>query len=331
MFAPRGDDAFQPDVIDCEDPHLYRTDRGVHIVCHRRALTTNNPWNYSDVGGYGVSADGIHWRWSPTPIYTTTLPWADGGAAGAPLTLGRRERPEMLLGADGRPEFLTNGVELVTDVIGFLLMSILMPLGPPDDPPPAGARFYSVAVSGKSPTPVPSSNLPVGAGHSPCNLTYNPAFLRANPPYLNTSIVIVRASGCPPGFGGTADHLLYAECGDDGVCGDVQPLAFPFEYLAEDARVFFDARDEFYYLFYFANGTNQPIVFLRRTRTPQQPASWELLLAPSQRNVCALVGQFIATTPSLSPPSCSCPAKSTHFAHGTAWPTPTSWAVCSAN
>jgi predicted GH43/DUF377 family glycosyl hydrolase len=186
---------------------------------------------------------------------------------------------------------LSNGVEFVTGVLGFPSLSILTPLGPPDDPPPAGARLYAVAVSSKSPAPVLSRGLPVGAGHSPCDLTFNPAFLRANPPFLNASIVIVRASGCPPEFGGAADHLLAAECGDDGVCADVQPLAFPFEYLAEDARVFFDSRDDFFYLFYFANGTDQSTVFLRRTRTPLQPASWELLASalPWHRNGCAFV------------------------------------------
>jgi predicted GH43/DUF377 family glycosyl hydrolase len=278
-----------PELLDCEDPHLYRTDRGYHCVCHRRAPGNEpNPWNYSDVGGYGVSLDGKAWSWNPAPIYTTTIPWA-GQASGAPVAFGRRERPEFLLGADGRPEFLLNGVELVTEALGNPSMSVLTPLGPPLSPP---GRTYAVSVSDKSPTPVLSKGLPVGGGHSPCNFTFNPAFLPAHPPGLNTSIVIVRVSGCPPEYGGAEDHLLFAECEDDGsACGDVQPLAFPFEYLAEDPRVFFDARDEFFYLFYFANGTNQSTVFLRRTRTPLDTASWELLASalPWHRNGCAFV------------------------------------------
>ena len=277
-----GNGAPDPAVIDCEDPHLYRTDRGLHVVCHRRA--DPNPWNFSDVGGYGVSVDGKMWTWSPTPIYTTEITWA-GEAGGAPIQFGRRERPEFLLGADGRPEFLTNGIELVTGVLGNPSMSIITPLGPP---PPTG-RLYAVDVTDKSPTPVLSIGLPVGAGHSPCNLTFNPAFLPAHPPGLNTSIVIVRASGCPDEFGGAKDHLLYAECSEDGVCGDVQPLAFPFEFLAEDPRVYFSNLDQFFYLFYFANGTNQSTVFLRRTKTPLDASSWELLASalPWHRNGCA--------------------------------------------
>ena len=289
IFTPIvGNGAPAPDIIDCEDPFLYRTDRGLHCVCHRRATTGPNPWNFTDVGGYGVSLNGSAWQWSPTPIYTTSIAWA-GEAGGAPVLFGRRERPEFLLGADSRPQFLLAGVEFVAGVLGNPSMSVLTPLGPPPAGPPA--RLYAVAVTGKAPAPAISSGLPVGGGHSPCALTFNPAFLAANPPFLNTSIVIVRASGCPPAYGGAADHLLYAECGSDGVCGDVQPLVFPFEYLAEDPRVFFDARDAHFYLFYYANGTNQSTVFLRRTRTPLDGASWELLAAalPWHRNGAAFV------------------------------------------
>ena len=290
-----GNGAPEPGVIDCEDAHLWRDDRGLHIVCHRRATTGPNPWNFSDVGGLGVSVDGKTWTWCPTPIYSTTLAWADGGANGAPITFGRRERPEFLLGADGRPEFLTNGVELVTGVLGNPSMSVLTPLGPPLPPPPpprAAQRLYSVAVSDKSPAPVLSSGLAVGHGHSPCNLTFNPAFLQAHPPGLNSSIVIVRVSDCPEDFGGAEDHLMFAYCEDDGsACSDLEPLVFPFEHLAEDPRVIFDERDGFFYLFYFANGTNQSTVFLRRSQTPLDLGSWELLASalPWHRNGCAFV------------------------------------------
>ena len=283
-----------PDVIDCEDPFLYRSDRGFHIVCHRRNIPTNL-WNYSEVGGYGVSLDGERWTWSPTPIYTTSIAMG-GEAGGAPVLFGRRERPEFLLGADGRPQFLTNGVELVTGVLGNPSLSLLTPLGPPPSPP--ARRLYAVDVGGKPPTPLISIGLPRGAGYSPCNLTFNPAYLRANPPNLNASIVIVRASGCPAEYGGAEDHLLYAECRDDGAsCGDVQPLLFPFEHLAEDPRVFFDERDGFYYLFYYANGTNQSTVFLRRSATPLDVHSWELLAEalPWHRNGCAFVADSGAT------------------------------------
>ena len=292
LFTPIvGNGAPDLAAIDCEDPFLWRDDRGLHVVCHRRATTGPNPWNYTDCGGLGVSVDGSNWTWSPKPIYTTLVSWGGGEAHGAPIQFARRERPEFLLGADGRPEFLTNGVEVVTGVLGNPSMSIITPLGAPPPPPPRPQRLYAVEVTDKSPQPVLSIGLPVGSGHSPCNLTFNPAFLPAHPPGLNESIVIVRASGCPPEFGGAEDHLLYAPCSAAGVCGDVQPLAFGFEHLAEDPRVFFDARDGFFYLFYFANGTNQSTVFLRRSKTPLQPGSWELLASalPWHRNGCAFV------------------------------------------
>ena len=290
-----GNGAPAPDLIDCEDPFCWRDDRGLHVVCHRRAFV-DNPWNFTDIGGLGVSVDGAMWKWSPTPIYTTTIAWA-GAAGGAPVHFGRRERPEFLLGADGRPEFLTTGVELVTGVLGNPSLSVLTPLGPPIAPQ-RPQRLYAVEVSDKGPAPVLSSDLPVGLGHSPCDLTFNPAFLAARPPGLNSSIVIVRVSGCPAEYGGAADHLLYAECRDYGsACGDVQPLAFPFENLAEDPRVFFDERDSYFYLFYFANGTNLSTVFLRRTRTPLDTASWELIASglPWHRNGCAFVADSGAT------------------------------------
>ena len=285
IFTPIvGNGAPAPDILDCEDSHLYATARGLHIVCHRRGVV--NPWNYSQTGGYGVSVDGKQWVFSPTAIYNTSIPWAPLG--GAPFTFGRRERPEFLMGPSGSPLYLLTGVELVTGVLGKPSMSVLTPLGPAP-PPPSGQRRYTVTVSEKSPKPVISIGLPKGTGHSPCNLTFNPAWLDAHPPGLNQSIVFLRVSGCPLEYGGVADHLLYASCTADGVCGDVQPLAFPFGYLSEDPRSYWNPDDNMFYLYYFANGTNQSTVFLRRTATPLIPSSWELVASalPWHRNGCA--------------------------------------------
>lgn len=288
-----GNGAPAPSVLDCEDPFLYRTDRGLHVVCHRRATVGPNPWNFSAAGGYGVSADGgANWTFSPTPIYTTTVPWARSD--GAPLTFGRRERPEFIMGEDGRPAYLLTGVELVTGEPGHPSLSIITPLGPPPAPTPP-PRWYSVTVGNKSATPVLSSGLPQGHGYSPCTQTFNPAYLEAHPPGLNASIVLVRASGCTEEFGGAEDHLLYAACSSDGTCGDVQPLLFPFEYLAEDPRVTFNEADRMWYLYYFANGTNQSTVFLRRSPTPLLPESWEPLASalPWHRNGCAFLSNGV--------------------------------------
>ena len=287
LFTPLGDSATSFGVIDCEDPHLYRTTRGCHVVCHRRT-DANNSWHYPDVGGYGVSANCRNWTFHPNSIYSTSVPWAQNG--GAPILFARRERPEFIMGADGKPASLVNGVEWTTGAMGQPSLSIITPLGPPPPPPNPPPRLYAVNVTSKSPRPILSRGLPVGGGSSPCNLTFNPAFVPARLPALNKSIVIVRASGCPPEYGGAADHLMYAECEDDGsACDDLNPTPFPFEYLAEDPRIYFNALDGYYYLSYFANGTNQSTVNWRRTVTPLDMGSWEILSTnlPWHRNGCA--------------------------------------------
>ena len=142
----------------------------------------------------------------------------------------------------------------------------------------------------------PPSKLAVGkapgTGHSPCKFTFNPAWIPKGPG-LNASILILRASGCPPEYGGGADHLLYAFCEDDGTCGDVQPFAFPFEPDSEDPRVFtlVEGGATWYYLYYFASGSGQSTVYLRKTQTPLDLASWQTVATalPWHRNGCVIV------------------------------------------
>ena len=244
-FTPLGSDATSLGAFDCEDPHLYRTARGCHIICHRRG--DPNPWGYASVGGYGASRDcKTAWAWAPTPIFSTDVQWAP--TAGAPISFSRRERPEVLMGADGKPAYLLSGVEVATGAVGQPSLSVLTPLGPPPAPPAPPPRRYAVQVLDKSPLPVLSQGLPRGQGYSPCNLTFNPAFFEAHPPGLNRSFVLVRASGCPAEYGGEADHLLMAFCERDGVCGDVLPTRFPFEPMAEDPRVYWNEQDSMYYV-----------------------------------------------------------------------------------
>ena len=283
-----------PELLDCEDPHLFRSARGYHALCHRRApAPAPNPWNYSQAGGLGASANGLDWVWSPAPAYTTTVAWADGGAAGAPLVFARRERPEVVLDSAGRPAWLSNGVEVVTGTLGRPSLSIIAPLGPPPPPPQPRRRLYAVAVTRRSPAPVLSRGLPPGRGHSPCNFTYNPAVFPARPPALNASIAIVRVAGCPPSYGGAGDHLAYAECAADGsACSDLQPGAgFPFEAQAADPRAYVNPEDGLFYLSYSAaaGAANQSAVFWRRSATPAALGSWELLAAdlPWRRNGAA--------------------------------------------
>ena len=151
------------------------------------------------------------------------------------------------------------------------------------------ARTYTVTVASKAPTPVISLKNVAGSGFSPCTFTFNPAYLEPHPPGLNRSMLIVRASGCPASFGGAEDHLLAAYCSDDGTCEDLLPAPFPLESDAEDPRVFF--YDGYYYLYYFASGSGQSTVYLRRTRSPLDGPSWEHVAGPLawHRNGCVIL------------------------------------------
>lgn len=271
-----------------EDPFLWRSKRGYHVVYHAMDAAAN--MSFTGVGGYAISVDGHNWTFSPTPIYTSSVPWAD--SRGAPVQFTRRERPEFLFdNATGEITHLLTGCELYVNKVGHSSLSVLTPVRRGGGP--LHMRVYNVSVVSKAAEPVISIGKSVGQGHSPCNLTFNPAFLPAHPPGLNQSILIMRASGCTPEYGGASDHLLFAYCNETaGTCGDVQPLQFspPFEYLAEDPRAWYNPVDSRYYMYYFANGTNQSTVFLRRTATPLNVSSWELVASnlPWHRNGCVI-------------------------------------------
>lgn len=154
----------------------------------------------------------------------------------------------------------------------------------------AAAQTYTVTVSSKGARPAISIANPPGAGYSPCQYTFNPAWLPAGPG-LNSSILLMRAALCPDSYGGAIDHLLFAYCDIEGVCGDVQQLQFPFEPQAEDPRVVYDAATGYYLLYYYASGPGQQTVYLRRSRTPLDPSSWELVVGqlPWHRNGCLIL------------------------------------------
>jgi hypothetical protein len=152
---------------------------------------------------------------------------------------------------------------------------------------------YDVRILSKGAKPAISLVNPKGSGYSPCTFTFNPAFIPAGP-NVPSSFLILRASGCPAAFGGASDHLLMAYCSETGVCGDVQPTSLPFEQEAEDPRVFqlTDAQGALWtYLYYFASGAGQATVYLRRTQTPLNFSSYELVASalPWHRNGCAIV------------------------------------------
>ena len=55
--------------------------------------------------GYAFSPNYIDWRYSHSPVATNTFTSLEGET----VTLGGRERPQLLLTADGRPEALFSG------------------------------------------------------------------------------------------------------------------------------------------------------------------------------------------------------------------------------
>lgn len=126
----------------------------------------------------------------------------------------------------------------------------------------------------------------VGTGYSPCRYTFNPAFFPTSPG-LNQSILMVRVANCPDSFGGSGNHIMFAYCSDDGSCGDLQPMQFPFAAGAEDPRVVY-IPGKGYMLYIYANGSGQSTVFLYTTQTPLIPASWQLVVGalPWHRNGC---------------------------------------------
>jgi len=161
----------------------------------------------------------------------------------------------------------------------------------------AAAPVYTVVVSDKGAVPAMSIKKAVGQGYGPCECIFNPAYLDSSiGPGLSSDIIIVRASGCSPAFGGATDHLLYAACDKTGACGDLQPLAFDgsdsFGPGAEDPRVFLYAG--FWYLYYYYPGVGQRTVALRKTQTPLVPGSWQLVASalPWHRNGCAIIDPY---------------------------------------
>jgi predicted GH43/DUF377 family glycosyl hydrolase len=155
---------------------------------------------------------------------------------------------------------------------------------------------YTLQVLSKQDRPILSINNSIGTGYSPCLYNFNPAWVEPHPGSgLSSTIMIFRAALCPPDFGGTEDHLLYTTCRIDETsnlvsCDDVQPQpAFPFEPSAQDPRITYDSSDGYYYLGYYASGQGQNTTYLRRTQTPLDINSWELLTVQSwHRNICIL-------------------------------------------
>ena len=104
-----------------EDPHIYRNARGWHLVFHvfnygpaDRPGVPGNQY-YIQTGGHAFTADPTGrsgWTVSSAlGAFNTTVQLTALGA-GDTMTFARRERPEMILDADGHAAHLLSGVEV---------------------------------------------------------------------------------------------------------------------------------------------------------------------------------------------------------------------------
>ena len=188
----------------------------------------------------------------------------------------------------------------------------------------AATRSYTVEVVSKA-SPALSFGNAQGAGHSPCNFTFNPAW--AGDVLLIRAAECPEAFGGRCVAGGerlfpldccvalpcertlphdtltlsrSDDHIIALKGCDrlHGTCPDLtlaalengQAVILDLEPHAQDPRIFFDDKDGFYYLGYFAKGEGQKTVYLRRSKTPANASSWEPVWKepkPWHRNFCA--------------------------------------------
>ena len=85
-----------------EDPYIYHTKRGFHAVFHGM-----DPWPSQHTGRHAFSEDGITWHGGDVDCWNNTVALLDGST----IVLARRERPELLHDAEGRPVALLSGAQ----------------------------------------------------------------------------------------------------------------------------------------------------------------------------------------------------------------------------
>jgi hypothetical protein len=91
--------------ITNEDVYWWKSQKdGVfHALSHRMKPSDREDTNS---GGHAFTKNITDWHYALTPAYNNTLELGDGTT----LQLKRRERPQILFGADGEPMALYNGV-----------------------------------------------------------------------------------------------------------------------------------------------------------------------------------------------------------------------------
>ena len=92
-----------PEDVGLEDPHLWQSTRGFHILFH--AFSLNSSTAAGDYGGHAFSRDGWAWTWSGL-AFNNTGAYADGSR----FDFRGRQRPHLVFGDGAAPLGLTNGV-----------------------------------------------------------------------------------------------------------------------------------------------------------------------------------------------------------------------------
>jgi len=82
-----------------EDPYLWRSARGVHMLLHTQGGADGRRWPDHETRGAVAFApgDGTNisaWRVSPNPAWTANVSWSNGSSTGAM----RRQRPALIFG-----------------------------------------------------------------------------------------------------------------------------------------------------------------------------------------------------------------------------------------
>jgi len=99
VLGPYKDHTTAAPAVDAfaEDPFLWQDDRGHwHILMH----------NMNAIGAHAFSRDGNTWKTSDIEPYDNVVQFTDG----TNVSMGRRERPQLLLDASGRPVYFSTGV-----------------------------------------------------------------------------------------------------------------------------------------------------------------------------------------------------------------------------
>ena len=94
-----------------EDPYLWRSARGVHMLLHTQAGANGKGWPDRKTRGAVAFApgDGTNisaWRVSLNPAWTANVSWSNGSSTGAM----RRQRPALIVGEGGSATHLITGV-----------------------------------------------------------------------------------------------------------------------------------------------------------------------------------------------------------------------------